>query len=82
MNCLCCGKPLRPPVPSCGWHSSCIKRFFGTADFPELELTNETLALLADQSVNHGYTVPGVRQILHEAHVRYTEILTDDLPML
>lgn len=29
-----------------------------------------------------GYTVPGVRQILHEAHVRYTEILTDDLPML
>lgn len=29
-----------------------------------------------------GYTVPGVRQILHEAHVRYTEILTDELPML
>ena len=29
-----------------------------------------------------GYTVPAVRQILHEAHVRYTEILTDELPML
>lgn len=29
-----------------------------------------------------GYTVPGIRQMLHEAHVRYTEILTDDLPML
>ena len=64
MNCLCCGKPLRPPVPSCGWHSSCVKRFFGTADFPELELTNETLALLADQTVNHGYTVPGVQKKL------------------
>ena len=29
-----------------------------------------------------GYTIPAVRQILHEAHVRYTEILTDELPML
>ena len=29
-----------------------------------------------------GYTVPAIRQILHEAHVRYTEILTDELPML
>ena len=64
MNCLCCGKPLRPPVPSCCWHPSCVKRFFGTADFPELELTNETLALLADQTVNHGYTVPGVQKKL------------------
>ena len=29
-----------------------------------------------------GYTVPGIRQMLHEAHVRYTEIHSDDLPML
>ena len=29
-----------------------------------------------------GYTVPGIRQMLHEAHVRYTEIRSDDLPML
>ncbi|MBQ7299584.1 MAG: DUF3343 domain-containing protein [Clostridia bacterium] len=29
-----------------------------------------------------GYTVPGIRQMLHEAHVRYTEILEDALPML
>ena len=29
-----------------------------------------------------GYTVPAVRQILQAAHVRYTDILTDELPML
>ena len=29
-----------------------------------------------------GYTVPGIRQMLHEAHVRYTEIRSDHLPML
>lgn len=29
-----------------------------------------------------GYTVPAVRQVLQAAHVRYTDILTDELPML
>ncbi|MBE6657061.1 MAG: hypothetical protein E7604_01315 [Ruminococcaceae bacterium] len=32
--------------------------------------------------VGGGYTVPAVRQILQKSHVRYTEILTDELPML
>ena len=64
MNCLCCGKPLRPPVPSSGWHPSCIRRFFGTKVFPELELNNETLTLLAEKNVKRGYTVPGVQKKL------------------
>ena len=29
-----------------------------------------------------GHTVPAVRQVLQAAHVRYTDILTDELPML
>ena len=28
------------------------------------------------------YTVPQIRQILHAAHVRYTEIFSEELPML
>ena len=37
MNCLCCGKPLRIPEET-GWHKSCIKRFFGTTNLPEIEI--------------------------------------------
>ncbi len=64
MNCLCCGKPLRDPIPESGWHKACIRRFFGTAILPEIELTDKTLTLLADKAVQKGLTVPGVQKKL------------------
>ncbi len=63
MNCLCCGKPLKTPDES-GWHKSCIKRFFGTTKLPEIEIDDKTLNLLATETTNKGFTVPGVQKKL------------------
>ena len=63
MNCLCCGKPLPAPDES-GWHKSCIKRFFGTTKLPEIEIDDKTLNLLATETTNKGFTVPGVQKKL------------------
>ncbi len=61
MNCLCCGKPLLSSDVS-GWHKSCIKHFFGTTEIPEIEIDDKTLKLLADETTNKGFTVPGVQK--------------------
>ncbi|MDD7219390.1 MAG: HipA domain-containing protein [Clostridia bacterium] len=63
MNCLCCQKPLRNGENS-GWHKSCIKKFFGTSRFPEIEISEEALELLTVESTSRGYTVPGVQKKL------------------
>lgn len=63
MNCFCCGKPLKTENDS-GWHKACIKRFFGTADIPEIEIDEKTLESLAAQSTIKGLTVPGVQKKL------------------
>ncbi len=63
MNCLCCGKPLRTSDET-GWHKSCIKRFFGTTKLPEIEIDDKTLNLLATETTNKGFTVPGVQKKL------------------
>lgn len=63
MNCLCCGKPLRNGEIA-GWHRACIKRFFGTGSLPEIEIDEKTLDMLAAESTNKGYTVPGVQKKL------------------
>lgn len=64
MNCLCCGKPLRTENTQSGWHKSCIKKFFGTTQLPEIAIDENTLELLATESTNRGYTVPGVQKKL------------------
>ena len=64
MNCLCCGKPLKENKYEIGWHKACIKRFFGTSVIPEIEVDDETVKLLADETTNKGYTVPGVQKKL------------------
>lgn len=64
MNCLCCGKPLKDNGENIGWHKACIKRFFTTTVIPEIEITDLTLETLAEESINKGYTVPGVQKKL------------------
>lgn len=63
MNCFCCGKPLKTENDN-GWHKACIKRFFGTAHIPEIEIDEKTLEFLAAQSTSKGLTVPGVQKKL------------------
>ena len=64
MNCLCCGKPLPGEEETAGWHRRCVKRFFGTASLPLIDLSEDKLTLLAVQSTSLGYTVPGVQKKL------------------
>lgn len=62
MNCLCCGKPLRTEDTHSGWHKSCIRRFFGTAELPEIAIDESTFEALVIENTNKGYTVPGVQK--------------------
>lgn len=63
MNCLCCGRPLLTPDET-GWHKACIKRFFGIAKLPEIAIDDNTLNQLASETINQGFTVPGVQKKL------------------
>ena len=66
MNCLCCGKALKincsEPERKNQWHNLCVKKFFGTEKLPTLEVTEEQLEQLANETVNKGLTVPGVQK--------------------
>ena len=64
MICLCCGKSLGKGIVQNGWHQSCIKKFFGTKELPEIEIDEQTLEHLATENTNKGYTVPGVQKKL------------------
>ena len=82
MNCLCCGKPLKEPIPASGWHPACVRRFFGTKTLPEIELTDEALTLLAEKAVQKGHTVPGVQKklSLHLSMERTPRLTMVDYP--
>lgn len=64
MTCLCCGKPLTNENIEISWHSSCIKKFFGTAAMPYIDISEEALQLLAIANIDRGFTVPGVQKKL------------------
>jgi serine/threonine-protein kinase HipA len=68
MRCLCCGKQFTPTIShdelKYGWHSKCIKKFFGTTKLPDIDISYEALNALALESTNKGYTVPGVQKKL------------------
>lgn len=62
-RCLCCGKPLRTENEY-GWHASCVKAFFGTTKFPDIDVSKEVLNQIAIDNTNKGFTVPGVQKKL------------------
>ena len=62
-RCLCCGKTLRTENEY-GWHSSCIKSFFGTTKFPDIDVSKDVLNQIAIDNTNKGFTVPGVQKKL------------------
>ena len=63
MKCFGCGKQLKNGETD-GWHKTCIKKFFGTNKLPEIEIDNQTLEMLAAETIHKGYTVPGVQKKL------------------
>lgn len=68
MKCLCCGKEFTPKASieevESGWHKKCVKDFFGRNKLPILDISEETLKRLAEESTNKGFTVPGVQKKL------------------
>lgn len=68
MKCLCCGREFSPKASieevESGWHKKCVKAFFGSNKLPTLDISEETLKLLAEESTNKGFTVPGVQKKL------------------
>ncbi len=63
MICLCCGKPMKTPNEY-EWHKSCIRRFFGCDELPEIDIDDATLSRLADETTRKGFTVTGVQKKL------------------
>lgn len=68
MKCLCCGKIIRENADiqekENSWHNRCIKSFFGTMHMPIIDISEEQLEELANDTVNKGLTVPGVQKKL------------------
>ena len=68
MKCLSCGREFTPKTPieevKNGWHKKCVKAFFGGSKLPLLDISEETLKRLAEESTNKGFTVPGVQKKL------------------
>ena len=65
MNCLCCGRQLKNvDEEKCGWHNSCIRKFFGTKVLPNIEIDDESIEKMVNESTGKGLTVPGVQKKL------------------
>lgn len=68
MKCLYCGKQInenaKPEEKEHCWHGKCIKNFFGIAHMPLLDITEEQIEKLANDTVNKGMTIPGVQKKL------------------
>jgi len=66
MKCLCCGREISEKASVqehiTQWHTSCVRKFFGTSALPELDVSEETLTRIAAESTNQGFTVPGVQK--------------------
>lgn len=66
MKCLCCGREIAEKASvqerETRWHTSCVRKFFGTSTLPELDISEDTLTRIAAESTNKGFTVPGVQK--------------------
>ena len=66
MRCFYCGKEINKDSTdlekSSLWHLKCIKQFFDTTYFPEIELNEKALQNIADTNVKKGLTVTGYQK--------------------
>lgn len=86
MKCLCCGKLIRENADiqekeNC-WHNKCIKLFFGTNDMPIIDISEEQLEILANDTVSKGLTIPGVQKklSLHLSNEDYARLTIVNYP--
>ena len=65
-RCLCCGKPIPENASEReraeGWHTACIRKFFGVNDLPELDISEDALIRIAAENTNRRFTIPGVQK--------------------
>lgn len=68
MKCLFCGRQIETNATEeekeCLWHNKCIKKFFGTKNMPILDISESKLEEIAKNTINNGFTVPGVQKKL------------------
>lgn len=68
INCLCCGESINEPASdfeiTSGWHKRCVKKFFGTSSLPDIDIDDNKLIALANNTTQKGITVPGVQKKL------------------
>ena len=63
MRCLCCGKELiRQNDINIGWHTKCVKRFFGVTVLPHIDISNNAVEELVSRSIGKRNTVAGVQK--------------------
>lgn len=66
MKCLCCGKPIKDDAleeeKRFSWHQRCIKGFFESQHFPQLDLSSEGIGKMVSESVSKNMTVTGVQK--------------------
>lgn len=66
MRCFYCNRLLdafsTPEETANQWHHSCVRKFFGTESFPEIDLNDDKLLELAKQTINRGLVTPGVQK--------------------
>ena len=57
-KCYFCYEPTNLDL---SYHTKCCKKFFGTAQLPELDLDEEILSELARETVNNRIAITGVQ---------------------
>lgn len=62
--CLCCLKELNEKESESGYHEKCLRKIFGSARIPSIDLSDEILESLAQKSSAQGITVTGVQKKL------------------
>ena len=66
MKCLCCGKEFAPKTSieevENGWHKKCVKAFFGGSKLPILDISEETLKRLAEESITRDSPFPACKR--------------------
>lgn len=64
MKCLCCNKTITDENSINGWHKSCIKEFFNTSSYPEIDFSNEKIKKIIEDNIINKTMVPGVQKKL------------------
>jgi serine/threonine-protein kinase HipA len=66
MRCLCCNKIISENASvdeiKWGWHKKCVRKFFGTATLPQIDLSETVLNEIVTRSISQGLTIPGVQK--------------------